>query len=80
MAAISAFAENGAIKGKKIVATIMSNGGLEEFLHQHNLGLIRSKVGDRYVIEQMQANNCNFGGEQSGHLIFPILFQRWHFI
>lgn len=71
MAAISVHLQKmGRLKGEKIVATIMSNGGLEEFLHQHNLGLIRSKVGDRYVIEQMQANNCNFGGEQSGHLIF----------
>jgi phosphoglucosamine mutase len=52
-----------------IVATIMSNLGLERFLHDHKLELIRTKVGDRYVVEHMRKHNFNVGGEQSGHLV-----------
>ena len=47
----------------------MSNIGLERYLNSHNLSLIRTAVGDRYVIEAMRHQGCNLGGEQSGHLI-----------
>lgn len=53
-----------------IVATVMSNLGLERFLNKLNLELIRTKVGDRYVAEKMRELGCNIGGEQSGHIIF----------
>ncbi len=52
-----------------IVATIMSNLGLEVFLAEQNLGLIRTQVGDRYVSEYMRAHGFNLGGEPSGHMI-----------
>jgi len=52
-----------------IVTTIMANGGLETHLASKKLGLIRTPVGDRYVIERMRAENYNFGGESSGHII-----------
>jgi phosphoglucosamine mutase len=48
----------------------MSNIGLELFLKERKIRLVRSQVGDRYVVEMMRANGYNFGGEQSGHLIF----------
>jgi len=53
-----------------VVATVMSNIGLEIFLKERKVKLVRSAVGDRYVIEAMRAGGYNFGGEQSGHLIF----------
>lgn len=59
----------GILKGDGIVATVMSNMGLEQFLNRQGLKLHRTKVGDRYVIESMLKNGCNLGGEQSGHLI-----------
>jgi phosphoglucosamine mutase len=52
-----------------IVATIMSNLGLERFLGGKGLELIRTKVGDRYVVEQMREKGYNVGGEQSGHIV-----------
>ncbi|MGB8819101.1 MAG: phosphoglucosamine mutase [Rhizobiaceae bacterium] len=52
-----------------IVATIMSNLGLERFLTGKGLELIRTKVGDRYVVEKMRENGYNVGGEQSGHIV-----------
>jgi len=58
------------LKKNSVVATVMSNIGLELFLKERNIRLMRSQVGDRYVVEMMRANGCNFGGEQSGHLIF----------
>lgn len=57
------------IRGKGIVATIMSNLGLERHLHTLGLELRRTAVGDRYVLEEMRAAGCNLGGEQSGHMI-----------
>lgn len=63
------FLENGQLKGKSIVATQMSNVGLERYLASINLNLMRTPVGDRYVIEAMKRNNLNIGGEQSGHVI-----------
>lgn len=58
------------LKKKTLVSTVMSNIGLE--LAMNNIGgkLVRTAVGDRYVVENMRANKYNFGGEQSGHLIF----------
>ena len=54
----------------KVVATVMSNKGLEEYLKLHGLSLERSNVGDKYVLEVMKQVGSNFGGEQSGHIIF----------
>jgi len=59
----------GTLRGGGIVATVMSNLGLERHLHALGLTLHRTKVGDRYVAEQMRATGMNVGGEQSGHLI-----------
>jgi phosphoglucosamine mutase len=53
-----------------VVATVMSNLGLERALATHGAKLVRTAVGDRYVVESMRANGYNFGGEQSGHLVF----------
>ena len=58
------------LKGNGIVATHMSNIGLEDFLSTEKIGLYRSDVGDKYVVEMMKKKKCNFGGEQSGHFIF----------
>jgi phosphoglucosamine mutase len=60
----------GELKGDGMVATVMSNQGLGEYLASQNLTLHRSAVGDKNVVEMMQANGMNFGGEQSGHVIF----------
>lgn len=60
---------SGQLRGDALVATVMSNLGLERYLESHGLRLIRTKVGDRYVVEQMRALDCNVGGEQSGHIV-----------
>ncbi|MEO6255795.1 MAG: phosphoglucosamine mutase [Sphingomicrobium sp.] len=60
---------SGLLKGGSVVATVMSNLGLERRLARDKIGLIRSQVGDRYVLEAMRENGCNVGGEQSGHII-----------
>ncbi len=62
--------KNGRLKNDCVVATVMSNQGFEDFLKKHGIGLIRSNVGDKYVLEEMQKNGCVLGGEQSGHVIF----------
>ena len=62
-------AESGTLRGQGIVATVMSNLGLERFLAGLGLDLVRTKVGDRYVAEAMRAGGYNLGGEQSGHVI-----------
>lgn len=59
----------GKLKGGGIVTTVMSNLGLERYLHDMALGLIRTKVGDRYVVEHMRNHGFNVGGEQSGHIV-----------
>jgi phosphoglucosamine mutase len=59
----------GELRGDGIVATVMSNLGLERKLSDAGLKLHRTKVGDRYVLEEMRAQGCNVGGEQSGHII-----------
>jgi phosphoglucosamine mutase len=55
---------------RTLVATVMSNMGLEHALAAHGGKLLRTAVGDRYVVEEMRAKGLNFGGEQSGHLVF----------
>ena len=62
-------AETGMLKGGGIVATVMSNLGLERYLASEGLDLIRAKVGDRHVLEAMREGGYNVGGEQSGHMI-----------
>jgi phosphoglucosamine mutase len=61
--------EQGTLKGDGVVATVMSNQGLEDFMIQKGLKLYRSAVGDKKVLEIMKKENINFGGEQSGHII-----------
>jgi phosphoglucosamine mutase len=61
--------EAGALKGGAVVATVMSNLGLERYLTRHGIGLVRTPVGDRYVVERMRAEGYNVGGEQSGHIV-----------
>jgi phosphoglucosamine mutase len=61
--------EQGTLKGGGLVATVMSNLGLERLMASHGLSLQRTAVGDRYVMEYMRANGYNLGGEQSGHII-----------
>ncbi|GGD99711.1 phosphoglucosamine mutase [Tsuneonella deserti] len=61
--------DKGSLRGGGVVATVMSNLGLERHLQAHGLTLERTKVGDRYVLEHMRARGFNVGGEQSGHMI-----------
>ncbi|MDM7851949.1 phosphoglucosamine mutase [Pseudochrobactrum kiredjianiae] len=63
------WSKSGRLIGGGIVATIMSNLGLERFLSDQGLTLARTKVGDRYVVEHMRENGFNVGGEQSGHIV-----------
>ena len=65
----SSWNRRGLLRGGGIVATVMSNLGLERFLEGEGLKLERTKVGDRYVLEAMRAKGYNVGGEQSGHII-----------
>jgi phosphoglucosamine mutase len=60
----------GRLEQNTLVATVMSNFGLDETLAAHGGKVVRTKVGDRYVIEEMVARKLNLGGEQSGHIIF----------
>jgi phosphoglucosamine mutase len=60
----------GQLAQQTLIATVMSNFGLDEALAAHGGKVIRTKVGDRYVIEEMVRQNLNLGGEQSGHMIF----------
>ena len=70
MAIISKYLKsNNKLKKDTVVATVMSNLGLNKYSENNNLGLIQTKVGDRYVLEEMLKNDYNFGGEQSGHVI-----------
>ncbi len=63
------WAEQGRLNGDALVATVMSNLGLERFLQGRGLRLERTKVGDRYVVERMREGGFNLGGEQSGHIV-----------
>jgi phosphoglucosamine mutase len=62
--------ERGVLRKNTVVATVMSNMGLEIFLKEKGMRLVRTQVGDRYVVEYLRNNGLNFGGEQSGHIIF----------
>jgi phosphoglucosamine mutase len=61
---------SGRLRGGAIVGTVMSNFALERALDARGLKLLRERVGDRFVLERMQAEGCNLGGEPSGHVIF----------
>ncbi|MBP6014838.1 MAG: phosphoglucosamine mutase [Alphaproteobacteria bacterium] len=63
------WAKGGTLKGGGVVATVMSNLGLERYLNAMGLKLARTAVGDRYVVEHMREQGFNVGGEQSGHLV-----------
>ena len=60
---------DGRLAGGGVVATVMSNLGLERYLGTRKMSLVRTQVGDRYVLERMRADGFNLGGEQSGHII-----------
>lgn len=62
--------DEGRLAGNAIVATVMSNIGLEIALRDLGIGMVRCAVGDKYVMEEMQARGLSLGGEQSGHIIF----------
>ena len=63
------WAKDSRLAGDALVATVMSNLGLERFLEGKGLGLERTSVGDRYVVERMREGGFNLGGEQSGHIV-----------
>jgi phosphoglucosamine mutase len=65
----SRWAAEGRLRGGKLVATVMSNLGLERWLGGQGIGLERTAVGDRYVVETMRRGGFNLGGEQSGHIV-----------
>jgi phosphoglucosamine mutase len=65
----SRWASEDRLAGKTLVATVMSNLGLERYLQSRGLALHRTAVGDRYVVEAMRAHGYNLGGEQSGHIV-----------
>jgi len=61
--------QDGRLSGDAVVATVMSNLGMERYLNSIGLDLVRTPVGDRYVVERMRADGYNVGGEQSGHIV-----------
>ena len=63
------WADEGRLAGGALVATVMSNLGLERYLESRGIGLERTAVGDRYVVEKMRTHGYNLGGEQSGHIV-----------
>lgn len=63
-------ARKGTLAGNAVVGTVMSNYGFELCLQEHGISLLRTSVGDRYVLEKMRETGHNLGGEQSGHIIF----------
>lgn len=64
-------ARQGQLAGNRVVATVMSNMGLEVALAQHNIAMVRTSVGDKNVLDELLKNGGSLGGEQSGHIIFP---------
>ena len=62
---------DGRLNNRTVVATVMSNLGLEVALDSKNIKLARTAVGDKYVLQELLNSNCSIGGEQSGHIIFP---------
>ena len=65
----SRWASEQKLAGGALVSTVMSNLGLERYLNSHDIALLRTRVGDRYVVEQMREGGFNLGGEQSGHIV-----------
>ncbi|MEM9810682.1 MAG: phosphoglucosamine mutase [Pseudomonadota bacterium] len=65
----TALQRSGSLKGEGVVGTVMANMGFERFLGDHGMSLVRTKVGDRYVVEAMRERGMNVGGEPSGHVI-----------
>lgn len=65
----SRWAKKGQLAGNALVSTVMSNLGLERYLNDQSIGLERTSVGDRYVVERMRGGGFNLGGEQSGHIV-----------
>ncbi len=63
-------AAEGRLAGNVVVSTVMANLGFEIAMREQGIGFVKTKVGDRYVLEQMQAMEATLGGEQSGHVIF----------
>ncbi len=63
------WSKQGRLSDNTVVATVMSNLGLEQYFQKQGIAMLRTDVGDRYVIEAMRAKNLNVGGEQSGHII-----------
>jgi phosphoglucosamine mutase len=63
-------AGRGRLKGNTVVTTIMANLGLDRTLREAGIEIVKTQVGDRYVLEEMQRRGANLGGEQSGHLLF----------
>ena len=61
----------GALRSNKVIATVMSNVGLESALRDRGIELLRTPVGDKYVLEALLETSCELGGEQSGHIIMP---------
>ena len=64
------FKNKGKLEKDTVVTTVMANAGFAEAMHQHGIKVVRTAVGDRYVIEEMHKNNYTLGGEQAGHIIF----------
>ena len=62
--------EKGELKRDTIVGTVMTNMGLDEYLKREGMGIVKTAVGDRYILEEMLKEGYNLGGEQSGHIIF----------
>ncbi len=62
--------KNNKLKNSAIAVTVMSNGAIEDYLRNYGINVFRSNVGDKYVLEVMKEKGLNFGGEQSGHIIF----------
>jgi phosphoglucosamine mutase len=60
------------LNNQTVVATVMSNIGLEIALNSRNIKLVRTDVGDKYVLRELLESNASIGGEQSGHIIFPL--------
>src|SRR5690554_6608331 len=61
--------DQGVLKDDTLVATVMSNLGLDKMAQSHGINLIKTQVGDRYVLEEMRRHGSSVGGEQSGHII-----------
>jgi phosphoglucosamine mutase len=64
------FARHGKLDPKVVIGTVMTNGGLQATLARDGIELVRTQVGDRYVWEELERRNAQFGGEPSGHVIF----------